>query len=268
MLVEVVLWAKRPRNEGFCLECGPPASPVIVICRAGECKEGFFVAYKGAYSFRFPYCQFRPTVKPLTNNLIEFSSLVVSAYGDNSSGVYELQVDRFCVDPMFEQWPPKPSRVQVNLPPGEAKVKALLRSICRRETEIAFRGKDAQILSQYEQIWKRKERKELLASIATILVIPTIFFTAILFTTFWFFARARKVKLGAGTLLSAVEPLLVQVILLLILFPACFEFIIDPDDQGFAIFLEVTLAAIWFAEFRSLGRVVRKRALLHSSPAA
>jgi hypothetical protein len=131
-----------------------PPSTVIVNCLAGQCKEGFFVAHKGAFGL----CQFRPVVQPLTKNLIEFSSLVVSAYGENSSGVYELQVDLFCVDPMFEQWPPNPSSFQLNLPPGEARVKALLRNICRRETEIAFRGKDAQILSEYEEIWKRKER--------------------------------------------------------------------------------------------------------------
>jgi len=262
--VEVVLWAKRPRNAGFSLECGPPSSAVVVICRAGECKEGFFVPYKNAYGFGFPGCQFRPVVQPLTKNLIEFSSLVVSAYGENSSGVFELQVDLFCVEPMFEQWPPNPSSVQVNLPPGEAKVKALLRSICRRETEIVFRGKDAQILSEYEEIWKWKERKEFLASMA-ILVIPVILFLGILLTTFWFFARARKVKSGTARFLSAVEPLLVQLILLVILFPDCSEFILHP---AFAIPLAVALAAVCFAELRCLGGVVRKRAFFRSPPAA
>lgn len=269
LIVDLALWAKRPRNSGFDIDTGPPPpSSIVVNCLAGQCKEGFFVAYTGAYGLR-QGPQFRPTVQPLSKRLIEFSSLVVGAYsGGSASGVYELQVDAFCLETLLGIWPPRPFNVQINLPSGAAKVNALTEKICGGKTEVVARGPDGPVLSRYEDMWKWRERKELLASIAAITAIPSILLAIILLTTFWFLTRVKQVKSGTARLLSAIEPLLVQLILLLILFPACFGFMLDPDDQGVAILLEVTLAGVCFAEFGSLGRLVWKRPYLHSLPTA
>jgi len=208
-------------------------------------------------------------VKPLSTKLSEFCFLVLKANsGENPSGVYELQLDIFCLETVLGILPPKSLQAEISLPPGSARVHALTKAVCGGWTDVVFRGKDPHAFYQYEGIWKWRERKELLSSLVTITLIPGVLLITIVFTTMWFFRKASEFRSGTARLLSVVEPLLVQVIVLLLCLPACFGFFVDPDDRVLALFLAVFIATVWFVEFRTLARTFRNHGSLRSSTAA
>jgi hypothetical protein len=187
--------------------------------------------------------------------------VALKAYGgQNPSGVYELQLDIFCLETLLGILPPRPWQGEIALPPGAARVNALIERKCGgKATEVVSRGQDPRVYYHQEAIWKWREKKALLSSVMTVTLIPGVLLITIVFTTMWFFRRASEFRSGTAKLLSVVEPLLVQVIVLLLCLPACFGFFVDHDDRALAIFLVVFLATVWFVEFRTLARTVRNQ---------
>ena len=128
-------------------------------CQAGNCEEGFFVAYEAAYAFRYPNCQHRSLMKSLPTRLSDFCSLVLKTYsGKNPSGVYVLQLEIFCLETVLGILPPRSLRAE-DLTPGYASVHALTKAICDRTSDIVFRGQDSRAFYQYEGIWRWRKRR-------------------------------------------------------------------------------------------------------------